>query len=279
MQVPVLFGVFEIVLEILFFVFQVLIFRDSKRLLVVVWILLFIWKNWGFWASLVMDPGFITKGDKIGGQEFGDFDEKLFCQVCSLNRPARSYHCKKCQRCVMIRDHHCYFIGNCVGYRNQRAFLVFLISYIIHSFISVFFTFFSLYRFPKTPANIGISFIMVFNLIVLDFFVFNQLIPQLRHLIRNETSIEFLKERNKSFENSSTIVSSRYDTGSIMKNLRQRLGSNAFMWIFPLANDELLNDVVQNTDFIPLSEGDMSNMRTSPTEPLSALRKRSYPRI
>lgn len=49
-----------------------------------------------------------------------------WCRKCSAPKPDRCHHCRQCGRCVLRMDHHCIWLANCVGYRNHKAFLLFL---------------------------------------------------------------------------------------------------------------------------------------------------------
>lgn len=49
-----------------------------------------------------------------------------FCEYCRMLRPAKSWHCRKCNVCILKRDHHCTFIARCIGLHNQRYFILFL---------------------------------------------------------------------------------------------------------------------------------------------------------
>lgn len=52
--------------------------------------------------------------------------EGTYCEYCRMWRPAKSWHCKKCNVCIMKRDHHCFFLARCIGLYNQRYFILFL---------------------------------------------------------------------------------------------------------------------------------------------------------
>ena len=50
-------------------------------------------------------------------------DSARYCLPC---RPARSKHCRSCDRCVARFDHHCPWINTCVGAANIGHFISFL---------------------------------------------------------------------------------------------------------------------------------------------------------
>ncbi|CAD8060612.1 unnamed protein product [Paramecium sonneborni] len=51
-----------------------------------------------------------------------------YCSTCKIMRPSKASHCKHCNHCVDGFDHHCFWVGTCIGFRNWRAFLLFLQS-------------------------------------------------------------------------------------------------------------------------------------------------------
>lgn len=51
-----------------------------------------------------------------------------YCRTCKIMRPPLASHCSSCNHCVKTFDHHCVFMGNCIGHRNQKWFVLFLIS-------------------------------------------------------------------------------------------------------------------------------------------------------
>ena len=53
--------------------------------------------------------------------------EMRYCKKCHTRKPDRAHHCSSCRRCVLKMDHHCPWLATCVGFRNQKAFILFLI--------------------------------------------------------------------------------------------------------------------------------------------------------
>ncbi|KAF3853343.1 hypothetical protein F7725_014031 [Dissostichus mawsoni] len=109
--------------------------RDMDTTLIslsVPYILLVI-KSLCFYLCIRRDPGTVTK-KKIAGQlHIYPYDRRLFhpgvsCETCKLVKPARSKHCRVCNRCVQRFDHHCIWVNNCIGAQNTRYFLLYLFS-------------------------------------------------------------------------------------------------------------------------------------------------------
>eukprot|EP00697_Spironema_sp_BW2_P010110 gnl/Spiro4/25210_TR12545_c0_g1_i1.p1 gnl/Spiro4/25210_TR12545_c0_g1~~gnl/Spiro4/25210_TR12545_c0_g1_i1.p1 ORF type:complete len:338 (-),score=29.11 gnl/Spiro4/25210_TR12545_c0_g1_i1:42-1055(-) len=76
------------------------------------------------------NPGFITQENLSDYLHMFEYDGVLFvpsmCRTCSFQKPARSKHCRLCDRCVARSDHHCVWINNCVGVHNILLFLLFV---------------------------------------------------------------------------------------------------------------------------------------------------------
>ncbi|XP_023411722.2 palmitoyltransferase ZDHHC4 isoform X1 [Loxodonta africana] len=86
-----------------------------------------------FALSCVTNPGTITKANELLFLQVYEFDEVMFrknvrCPTCDLRKPARSKHCRVCNRCVHRFDHHCVWVNNCIGAWNARYFLIYLLT-------------------------------------------------------------------------------------------------------------------------------------------------------
>ncbi|GJJ78834.1 palmitoyltransferase ZDHHC13/17 [Entomortierella parvispora] len=92
-----------------------------------------------FYGAVMADPGWIKSNTSIEEQKAsvlqmadrGLLDVRHFCASCVTQRPLRSKHCKFCNRCVAKFDHHCPWIFNCIGANNHRAFMIFLVLFIL----------------------------------------------------------------------------------------------------------------------------------------------------
>lgn len=86
-----------------------------------------------FYLCIKRDPGTVTKKKVAGQLTIYPYDRRLFhpgvsCPTCQLLKPARSKHCRVCNRCVQRFDHHCVWVNNCIGSQNTRYFLLYLFS-------------------------------------------------------------------------------------------------------------------------------------------------------
>lgn len=70
-----------------------------------------------------------------------------FCNICNMNTPPRSHHCKYCKRCILKRDHHCPMVGNCIGFYNQKYFFVLGFYAVINGLLAAVFNAWYLYTF------------------------------------------------------------------------------------------------------------------------------------
>jgi hypothetical protein len=78
------------------------------------------------------DPGVITSKTIDQYLRVFPYDGILYskknCPTCGIVKPARSKHCRICNRCVARFDHHCGWINNDVGHKNLKHFLLFLLN-------------------------------------------------------------------------------------------------------------------------------------------------------
>lgn len=86
-----------------------------------------------FYLCVKRDPGTVTKKKLAGQLHIYPYDRRLFhpgvdCPTCQLVKPARSKHCRVCNRCVQRFDHHCVWVNNCIGAQNTRYFLLYLVT-------------------------------------------------------------------------------------------------------------------------------------------------------
>lgn len=86
-----------------------------------------------FVMACFVDPGVLENTPRSKAKRTHAFDGLLYvpgryCSTCEAEKPARSKHCRVCNRCVARFDHHCVWLNSCVGERNMRWFLLFLTS-------------------------------------------------------------------------------------------------------------------------------------------------------
>ncbi|KAG0224280.1 palmitoyltransferase akr1 [Actinomortierella wolfii] len=107
-----------------------------------------------FYGAVMDDPGWVKQNKEIEDQKKtvislanrGLLDARHFCVTCVAQRPMRSKHCRLCGRCVARFDHHCPWIHNCIGARNHRAFMTFLVLFLITVPIYAYLSFAYLYN-------------------------------------------------------------------------------------------------------------------------------------
>ncbi|XP_029933684.1 palmitoyltransferase ZDHHC4 [Myripristis murdjan] len=90
-------------------------------------------KTFFFYLCIKRDPGTVTKKRVAGQLQIYPYDRRMFhpgvsCPTCQLIKPARSKHCRLCNRCVQRFDHHCVWVNNCIGAQNTHYFLLYLFT-------------------------------------------------------------------------------------------------------------------------------------------------------
>nr|XP_006637320.1 PREDICTED: probable palmitoyltransferase ZDHHC4 [Lepisosteus oculatus]XP_015215745.1 PREDICTED: probable palmitoyltransferase ZDHHC4 [Lepisosteus oculatus] len=89
-------------------------------------------KSYFYYQCCVRDPGVVTERNHATLVQVYRYDGVLFqpgvlCPTCCFVKPARSKHCRVCNRCVQRFDHHCVWVNNCIGAQNTRHFLLYLL--------------------------------------------------------------------------------------------------------------------------------------------------------
>ncbi|KAL0230158.1 hypothetical protein PCE1_003720 [Barthelona sp. PCE] len=98
------------------------------------------------------DPGTVDRKTVASYLQIYEPDFALYmfksCETCKILRPARSRHCRLCDKCYARHDHHCVWFNNCFGHNNYRYFLYFLVH---HSLILMYLCFIT-YRSLNVPG-------------------------------------------------------------------------------------------------------------------------------
>lgn len=264
---PIFFIIIESLIE--FFVWRrdgSIIMDTNKcgwKFLVKIWVFTYIYSFILYSSASFMNPGYLklswireVQNDPTFKEELDDNGERSYCEICNMPRPLRAHHCSVCKRCVLLMDHHCDFIGNCVGYRNYKAFLVFLIEYPIHCALIMIVSSFRITDPNKTGADIFLFILCLAFFGFLSFIVVMQLIAQIPFALHNQTWIEISgnKIRDALYRRAGQKRQNRYDTLSIFNNLKQRLGPNPLLWPIPTPNNGNPYSFPTNPNFVPVHE-------------------------
>ncbi|KAJ2034101.1 palmitoyltransferase for Vac8p [Coemansia sp. RSA 922] len=169
-----------------------------------------------------------------------DNGQPRFCLKCNGPKPDRTHHCSVCGSCVLKMDHHCPWLNNCVGFRTQKAFVLFLTYgwlYCVLIFVpSVAFFFWEIAELSDdTEISINFIFLLimscVFALALLMFAAYHVYL-----LLTNTTTIESYEKNNYRVEARQRGTRAKYvnlfDMGP-RKNFIQVFGSSWFMWLVP----------------------------------------------
>ncbi|XP_054711243.1 probable palmitoyltransferase ZDHHC24 [Uloborus diversus] len=199
-----------------------------------------------------------------------------FCSACEANSPPRTFHCPKCNVCILKRDHHCTFAMCCIGLKNIRYFVMFLFYL---SFGSLYATVFNMYfiwdvlggfslfslsahLLPFIFVMLGYLNIEVFAYTTLSMlsiigvlFVSHLFVFHVQQVIKNQTTFEKMQGVTN------------YDLGW-KANLAESFGQKWYIaWIFPFVDSPL------PSDGLSFNSRDISNLKFGSYE-VSQVRQR-----
>lgn len=175
------------------------------------------------------------------------------CDKCKIKRADRSRHCSTCRRCGYRLDHHCVWVHNCIGMRNNKAFVLFLVYFLIGitQYIDVAYDYaFGLHEQPDMfPGFLAKSYFYFHNWIVLmfAFMVLTLFTQHVRFLVRNYTTVEYLEYRKEhgflgAYDWCCKLPGTQYDQGA-MANFTQVFGKDVLWWLLPTVPDNVQVEV------------------------------------
>ncbi|KAJ2744771.1 palmitoyltransferase for Vac8p [Coemansia sp. BCRC 34301] len=175
-----------------------------------------------------------------------------FCLKCNGPKPDRTHHCSVCGECVLKMDHHCPWLNNCVGFRTQKAFILFVVYCALYCTLilvtSLIFFFRSL---ADMDIDTEISMNLIFLLISSCAFAIALFVFAIYHIylvLTNTTTIESYEKNNYRVETARRGSRAKYvnlfDMGA-KKNFIQVFGSSSswYLWLVPV--DTTLGDGVR----------------------------------
>lgn len=200
-----------------------------------------------YWKFLLTDPGpgavVLPSSLKNGW---------FYCWSCEANAPPRSFHCHRCNICVLARDHHCVISSNCLGYKTRRYFLLmnfyFWIALLYANVLNIDFAWevyhnFSFNTFivmflPGIAWLFGLAenetfFMMLVTTLTLLFFIYASSVFyfHVRNSVQGRTTYEYKYKKGH-----------EYNLG-LKKNLENALGMNwKIGWLSPLIPSPLPGD-------------------------------------
>lgn len=174
------------------------------------------------------------------------FYRPRWCKYCDSYKPARSYHCRDLNRCVLKLDHYCPWVYNAVGWKNHKYFFLFLFyassSLFYHIFCVIISAYYMMTEFQQSPSDFEVSIphltMFVLQLILVlpvTLAIFSLFIYQLTCMMDGQTSIEvmhcnrytkYLKHRGYKFN-------WFYRFGRI-ENMKLVLGYEIKYWFLPI---------------------------------------------
>lgn len=164
-----------------------------------------------------------------------DENEMNICTICKTSKPMRSYHCSKCNRCLLLMYKHLNWVDICVGFTNYKFYIVFLFYGIILSGIGLGVFIYSLdtgyIRFSDstvTSTLVPMIIALVCQGIILAGLIY-ELILAVYSVLINQTP-----EERKHLQDEKGIS---YDLGRFA-NWKMIMGPKWYMWFLPMWSTE-----------------------------------------
>lgn len=196
---------------------------------------------WSFVRTLLTDPGRVPDtGEWNRSPNEAMLVERKkdgslrYCFKCKRYKPDRSHHSSAGGRCVLRMDHYCPWVANEVGFLNYKYFFLTL----VYGCVTLFFialtttpTVAPSFNNPNVPFEeifflfLGVALAWLMVGIIGPFLLFHVWLCAI-----NSTTIEYCEKRRSG-------VSYSYDKG-IWANFKSILGSNIFLWPFPVSGPD-----------------------------------------
>lgn len=138
---------------------------------------------------------------------------KSICSDCNTYKPPRSFHCKKCNKCILKFSHHCIFFDCCVGFHNYKNYLQFCFtSTTLYFFFFIFINGLILLKKVKKSTLFEIIFINFVTIPILIFNIIN--IKKLYKITKNNETFTECEELDYYLQNKQ-IKSNVFQEGPI----------------------------------------------------------------
>ena len=220
------------------------------------WVITYFYHVVGFLVASCTIPGYVQDNwlEHAGfvAEQVTRKGKKPFCLKCNRSRPLRAHHCKECNRCIMMMDHHCVFIDNCVGIRNFRPVYLFLCLFPVHAVLMIA-TIFARLGDKANPFQIIVLVLSLLYFPIFTIIVVAQLVQQTSLLLRNATCVEDEEKDGVKYLYKKMHQENldEFDTGSVVANIKEKMGHKVWMWFLPIPNNEIRYTFRRNPKFVP----------------------------
>ncbi|KAI8380354.1 DHHC palmitoyltransferase-domain-containing protein [Blakeslea trispora] len=192
-----------------------------------------------------------------------------YCHMCECIKPDRAHHCRECNACVLKMDHHCPWVSGCVGFGNYKFFFLF----VFYTGLYGFWVFVSTLPVVITGiqdmnADLDAQWIaLIIIAFIFGFTVCGFSGVHAYYIIRNETTIEHLGDRNNLLRVDFDMSGQNYEVVSVspldnlwerskMENWKSVMGTHPLGWFVPFRrglgdgtvfpyNDKQFNNIIK----------------------------------